>query len=148
MPARRAGVAGQRGHGGAAVDQEVRALAVDRGVDPEMAVVRPADAQRSALRLLGFAALDLGQQPVAQRPKVIPEREGEEGGGEDQDPGQRHLEPLPDRHPAHREGRADEDQAAKKINESKGLIAIPHNSISIPSKPGSTPGGSSAHSVA
>ncbi len=102
-------------------------------VDPEMAVAGAADAQLAALHLLARLAAQLGQHAAAERPEIVAQREHGEADAEDQHPGERHLERLADRRAAHGEAAADQDEQQNKINEAKGLVAVAHNSTSIPS---------------
>ena len=82
-----------------------------RSSPPSVSLRRRRPRPRPAIRL-----------PSARKSSL--QREDDEAGGEDQHPGERHLERLADRQPAHREGADDQDQAADKINEIKGLVAV------------------------
>ena len=64
-------------------------MAVDLAIDPEMAVVRLADADLAVAARDDIVAGDLGISAMAERDEIVLQREGEEGGAEDEQPGQR-----------------------------------------------------------
>ena len=97
-------------------------MAVDLAVDVEMAIVGLADADFALAGRDDIVAAHFCISTLAEREEIVLEGEGDEGGGEDEQPGERHLEALAERQPAYHQATADQHQTAKKIKEIKGLV--------------------------
>src|SRR5436190_3038338 len=98
-----------------------------------MAVLRTPYADLLATRLDDIVAARLGHGPRSQGHEIVLEDEDHEDGTEDQQPGEYYPGRTAERQPLRQESAADQQKAADKINETKRLVAVIHNSISSPS---------------
>src|SRR5438270_8106645 len=119
-------------------------MAVDGGINPEMAVLAHWNAQ--FLAFSHHRAQRLGLQAVAESLELASEREEHEDGREDADPRERHLQRLAERQ-AHCDERAQEQDHADRIISDYGRTVDHLSSISRPSYAGAAQSGSSAARV-